>query len=497
MADQIPQETVAQTEPTTDTASETGTKRKAEEQLTKEMVEQQQEQTEQSSAPVEQQPTVTEQTTTTTTTTTENNTQEPPAQEQQDGNNASPQPADDDSATPATNEDGTPKLSKNQLKRLRRAAAHEAFRAERKEKRKEKRHIQQAKKRALVASITAEAAAAGVDADSLLREKVYKKPWVAHPVPVAFIIDCHGFESYMRDNEVVSLSSQIVRSYSMNRRAKYQAQLVVSGWEGKLRERFEKVLNNAHRNWKGGVRCIEGDFLEAAKVAKRLMEQPEVKEGMIDLIKPSGNGGLLLPEPEPEAEAEPETTVEETVEGGDAAPKHKPEPYVPEKEAEDVDQSIVYLSAESDYTLDKLEANTCYVIGGLVDRNREKGLCYNRAKAAKVRTAKLPIGEYMAMQSRYVLTTNQVVEIMAKWLECGDWGEAFLTVIPKRKGGTLKAESSCGTPAPDNGDGAEEEEKEEQNGVDSEAVPAADVTQKTAEEQAREAREAREVEMSG
>lgn len=466
MADETPQAAVPQTEPPADTVSEAGTKRKAEEQLTKEMVGQQQ-QTEQSAAPGGSEPAQpTEQTTATT-----DNTQEPPVQEQQDDANA-------EGTTPAVNEDGTPKLSKNQLKRLRRAAAHEQFRAERKEKRKEKRHQQQAKKRALVEAVTAEAEAAGLDPEVVLREKVYKQPWVAHPVPVAFIIDC-DFEEYMRDNEIVSLSSQIVRSYSMNRRAKYQAQMVVSGWKGKLKDRFENVLNNAHLNWKGGVKCIEGDFLEAAKEAKKMMEGEEVKEGMIELIKPSGNGGLLLPEPveEPEAEAE----AAETVEGGEV--KKQVEVKQPEKEAEDVDQSIVYLSAESDYTLEKLEANTCYVIGGLVDRNREKGLCYGRAKAAKVRTAKLPIGEYMAMQSRYVLTTNQVVEIMAKWLECGDWGEAFLTVIPKRKGGTLKAESSCGgTPAPDNGEGDEEEEHDE--------APATDGA-----EQERE--QAREVEMSG
>lgn len=38
------------------------------------------------------------------------------------------------------------------------------------------------------------------------------------------------------------------------------------------------------------------------------------------------------------------------------------------------------------------------------------------------------------MASRVVLTTNQVVEIMLKWLECRDWQEAFLQVIPARKG---------------------------------------------------------------
>lgn len=454
MADQPPQVAVAQTEPLADTTSTANSKRKAEEQLTKEMVEQQQTEQPASSSSEEQQST--EQTTTTTTT---DNAQEPQAQQQQQQQEG---------------EDGTPKISKNQLKRLRRQAAHEQFRQERKEKRKEKRHQQQAKKRALKEAVVAEAQAAGQDPEEALK-KLCKEPWVAHPVPVAFIIDC-DFEEYMRENEIVSLSSQIVRSYSQNRRAKYQAQLVISSWKGKLKDRFERVLKNAHLNWKGGVKCVEGDFMQAAEIAKGMMEEADVKEGMIDLLKPSGNGGLLLPEPE----------AEETEEGGDAAaaaPKPKPE-----EEAEDVNQSIVYLSAESDYTLDKLEANTCYVIGGLVDRNREKGLCYGRAKAAKVRTAKLPIGEYMAMQSRYVLTTNQVVEIMAKWLECGDWGEAFLTVIPKRKGGTLKAESSCGTPAADNGEDDEEEENGTQEANGEAAAP--EVTDQTTEQ-------AQDVQMSG
>lgn len=43
------------------------------------------------------------------------------------------------------------------------------------------------------------------------------------------------------------------------------------------------------------------------------------------------------------------------------------------------------------------------------------------------------------MASRVVLTTNQVVEIMLKWLECRDWQQAFLKVIPQRKGPEAKA----------------------------------------------------------
>lgn len=53
--------------------------------------------------------------------------------------------------------------------------------------------------------------------------------------------------------------------------------------------------------------------------------------------------------------------------------------------------------------------------------------------AQGIRTAKLPIGDYIKMASRFVLTTNQVVEIMLKYLECRDWKVAFMEVIPQRK----------------------------------------------------------------
>lgn len=99
---------------------------------------------------------------------------------------------------------------------------------------------------------------------------------------------------------------------------------------------------------------------------------------------------------------------------------------------------VVYLTSDSPYTLDELKPHSTYIIGGLVDKNRHKGICYRIACERGLKTAKLPIGEFMEMQSRFVLATNHVVEIMVRWLQCGDWGKAFLDVIPKRKGGKLK-----------------------------------------------------------
>lgn len=58
----------------------------------------------------------------------------------------------------------------------------------------------------------------------------------------------------------------------------------------------------------------------------------------------------------------------------------------------------------------------------------------NKAIESKIRTARLPIGRYLAsLTTRKVLTVNQVFEILVRWVETKDWEEALYAVIPKRK----------------------------------------------------------------
>lgn len=317
-------------------------------------------------------------------------------------------------------------LSKNQQKKARKQAEWEArrdaVRAQRKEKRIEIRNRKREEHRAAVA----EAKAAGLDPRSV---RSSRNP-AGTIVPVSFVLDC-SFDKYMTDKEIKSLSMQVQRCYSENRGAQYRTHIVVGSWGGRLRERFEGGMNSTHQYWKG-VQFVEGDLGDAAVKAREVMAGPR-RGKEIDVLEPRDEPAI----------------------------RHE-DPNHPPTETEGIKHpDVVYLSAESPYTLDRLEPGTSYVIGGLVDKNREKGLCYGLAREMGVRTAKLPIGQYMVMNSRQVLATNHVVEIMLRWLECGDWGEAFMKVMPKRKGGTLKDREGTDSVEPEGGDGEDDGEEEE------------------------------------
>jgi tRNA (guanine9-N1)-methyltransferase len=204
----------------------------------------------------------------------------------------------------------------------------------------------------------------------------------------------------MNENEIVSLSQQISRSYSGVRNNRYRPKLLISGVSGRLRNRFDGVMHGQYRSWKG-VKMVDEGIMNAATLALSWMNETDhdTKTNLPDHISSV------------KQEAGPTKTSE-----GKANPP------------------LVYITAESQNVLSTLSMNTSYVIGGLVDKNRHKGYCHSMATAAGLETARLPIDDYVKLSARKVLTTNHVVEIMLKYLETGDWAESFLHVIPSRTG---------------------------------------------------------------
>ncbi|UJR37510.1 hypothetical protein I4U23_030212 [Adineta vaga] len=97
---------------------------------------------------------------------------------------------------------------------------------------------------------------------------------------------------------------------------------------------------------------------------------------------------------------------------------------------------ILYLTSESENVLsstEPLDERTVYIIGGIVDHNSRKGLCYQLAVANKWRHARLPIDEFIKLNTRRVLACNHVMEILLNYIQLGDWKKAFEQNIPKRK----------------------------------------------------------------
>lgn len=93
-------------------------------------------------------------------------------------------------------------------------------------------------------------------------------------------------------------------------------------------------------------------------------------------------------------------------------------------------KKIIYLTADSSKELFELDEGETYIIGGICDHNRYKvsaqkplyvsithvgltggqpqNLCLNKAIDSQICHARLPIGRYISLATRKVLTVNQV-----------------------------------------------------------------------------------------
>lgn len=107
-------------------------------------------------------------------------------------------------------------------------------------------------------------------------------------------------------------------------------------------------------------------------------------------------------------------------------------------------ERLIYLSSESDTALDELQPGVAYVVGGLVDHNRHKGLTHKQCTQAGVKTARLPIDEHLHCSQRRVLAVNHVVEILVHRASGLSWREALSRVMPERRHAALRDDQSGG-----------------------------------------------------
>ncbi|XP_074648529.1 tRNA methyltransferase 10 homolog A-like [Tubulanus polymorphus] len=271
--------------------------------------------------------------------------------------------------------DNNQHLSKKQLRKLKKREKIERLRPIKRKEEKErlKQRRAEARERGEILGPTRKTLKSNTMKDSQCQLRV--------------VIDC-SFDCFMTDKAINSLTQQIQRCYSINRRAQDPLQFHVCGVDGKTKDRMESI----------------GDYV---------------------------NWDVYF----------------------------KSEPYTDCFHSDE----IVYLTSESENIITELDVNKVYIIGGLVDHNKEKGLCYKLAVEKGLSHAQLPISEFIEMKTRKVLTIDHVFEILLRFEETKNWEEAFFKVLPKRKRATLK--SIMNSTDQNEGESEEQEQRPEEQKV--------------------------------
>uniref|UniRef100_A0A2K6C5W5 tRNA (guanine(9)-N(1))-methyltransferase n=1 Tax=Macaca nemestrina TaxID=9545 RepID=A0A2K6C5W5_MACNE len=98
-------------------------------------------------------------------------------------------------------------------------------------------------------------------------------------------------------------------------------------------------------------------------------------------------------------------------------------------------ETLVYLTPDSEHALEDVDLNKVYILGGLVDESIQKKVTFQKAWEYSVKTARLPIQEYMVRNQN---GKNYHSEILAINQETRNWPEALKKGVTSGKGYILR-----------------------------------------------------------
>lgn len=239
---------------------------------------------------------------------------------------------------------------------------------------------------------------------------------------------------------------QIKRCYSYNRTCEKIVHIALTSFTGKSKEEFTKRANG-YELWKnftlhenGLEKVWPSDEIpgsERLAELKKLQVKASIKSEAIKAqVLATASSPASKTSSKEHQEVSPsaptDQTMAATIMGASSSekPSTEQEPLKNDYKALEIERhlkeenlatipavkKIVYLSADSPNTITQLEPGTSYILGGIVDKNRFPRLCQDKAEKLGLETAQLPIGDYIQMSSRRVLTVNQGVCL--PWIIC-------------------------------------------------------------------------------
>lgn len=172
----------------------------------------------------------------------------------------------------------------------------------------------------------------------------------------------------LRLQDIKSMSTQLAHVYNVNRNAVGPVDIIMTPLNGQLRERLDALNNQDYLRWKR-IRTLDVPI-------QALWSQPldskdhQVAEGTS--ASASDNAGAQVDDRSGSTEASTSALASD----GTSEPSltegrgERPIPRVDQN-------SVMYLTADSENTLTELEEGKTYIIGGIVDHNQYKvGLAF-------------------------------------------------------------------------------------------------------------------------
>lgn len=96
------------------------------------------------------------------------------------------------------------------------------------------------------------------------------------------------------------------------------------------------------------------------------------------------------------------------------------------------ERDIIYLSPDSPNVLSEVNDKSIYIIGGFVDKPVSKFRSLDKANGLDIKTARLPLDDYLKDLVNPVLNINNVVEILASYIETQNWESTIQNLVPGR-----------------------------------------------------------------
>jgi tRNA (guanine9-N1)-methyltransferase len=235
-------------------------------------------------------------------------------------------------------------------------------------------------------------------------------------------IDC-SFENLMTPKEIMSLSNQIRYCYSANKNSPKPIYLSASNLP---------TSSTTYQNL-SKVCGFPDQWSSRAFTVSELDLMDMFKTNDLHSKSDSNHQETAISNGKKEDDEQSKIDCKNSIDSIEENDSGKINCQAEQSQEQNYHPDLVYLSSDSTNILSDLDDTKTYIIGGIVDRNRHKGITHSKAQTNNIQTAKLPIDQYLTVSATKVLTVNHVFEILLEFRICKDWKEAFLRVLPERK----------------------------------------------------------------